>query len=157
MSDIDYDISEAARKIALHCNRGYADASDFRAVAKAYAARLVAAETERDALRREATDPADPESKAWQFQEVMAVIHGDGGHCLAQHGPRKAADDAIAMIYALRAEVETLRELLREAREFRQEVLFGVEVGGDDGAFRRAFSALCARIDAALAAARANP
>ena len=61
---------------------------------------------------RELVDPTDPESKAWQFQEVMAAMHGDGGHYLAEHGPKKAADDAIAKWYAVRRELAEARGLL---------------------------------------------
>ena len=80
-------------------------------------------------LRREATDPTDSDSKAWQFQEVMAVLHGDGGHYLAEHGAKKAADDAIDKHYAIRAEIErlcaenaALRARLAEAERLLREI-----------------------------------
>ena len=41
--------------------------------------------------------------------EVMAMIHGDGGHYLAKHGPTKAAEDAAKKHAKLRAECEAMR------------------------------------------------
>lgn len=35
--------------------------------------------------------------------ELLAVIHGDGGHYRAQHGTDKACLDALSIIYKLRA------------------------------------------------------
>lgn len=35
--------------------------------------------------------------------ELLAVIHGDGGHYRAQHGTDKACLDALSIIYNLRA------------------------------------------------------
>jgi len=43
-ADIDAEVAEAARTIALYRGRGHAEASDFRAVAKAHARRLVEAD-----------------------------------------------------------------------------------------------------------------
>lgn len=43
-------------------------------------------------------------------RDVMAVIHGDGGHYREAHGDRKAADDAINIIYKLRADLAIERE-----------------------------------------------
>jgi hypothetical protein len=57
---------------------------------------------------REITDPTDVSSKAYQFQELMAMMHGDGGHYLARHGNVKAANDAIAKWYAMLRKVEKL-------------------------------------------------
>jgi hypothetical protein len=57
---------------------------------------------------RELTDPTDVSSKAYQFQELMAMMHGDGGHYLARHGAQKAATDAIAKWYAMLRKVEKL-------------------------------------------------
>ena len=34
---------------------------------------------------------------------LLAVIHGDGGHYIGKHGWKKATDDAIKTYYALRA------------------------------------------------------
>jgi hypothetical protein len=51
-------------------------------------------------------DPA-PDSEAYQFREMMALMHGDGGHYLAAHGPKKSADDAIAKYYRLMLQAES--------------------------------------------------
>lgn len=40
-------------------------------------------------------------SEAWLFRELMAMMHGDGGHYHAQHGRQKAFDDAVKKYYAL--------------------------------------------------------
>ena len=68
-----------------------------------------------------AADNAALQEAAFWFGEVMAVMHCDGGEYLAEHGPKKAAEDAIAKRTALiirldsaEAEIERLRELLRE-------------------------------------------
>ena len=58
--------------------------------------------------------------------EVMAMIHGDGGHYLAKHGPTKAAEDAAKKHAKLCAEVEAMRAELRSA-------LFNVDTSGDIG------------------------
>ena len=73
---------------------------------------------ENATLKRELADPTDPESKAWQFQEVMAAMHGDGGHYLAKHGPVKAAGDAIYKWYSLKQELAEALELLKRAYPF---------------------------------------
>jgi hypothetical protein len=48
-------------------------------------------------------------------RDVMAVIHGDGGHYREAHGDRKAADDAISIIYKLRADLAAERECRKDA------------------------------------------
>ena len=50
------------------------------------------------------------------FGELMAVMHHDGGHYLAEHGPEKAAEDALNNWYALEAQL-TDEKMLREAQE----------------------------------------
>lgn len=67
----------------------------------------------RDAYSDETNRATAAESIATLFGELMAVMHADGGHYLAEHGPRKSADDAIAKYYRLTAaesEVAALRE-----------------------------------------------
>lgn len=49
-------------------------------------------------------------------RDVMAVIHGDGGHYREAHGDRKAADDAINIIYKLRADLDDARIELNRLR-----------------------------------------
>lgn len=44
----------------------------------------------------------DPAKRA--IGELLAVIHGDGGHYLARHGVEKAATDALPKVYALMQE-----------------------------------------------------
>lgn len=46
------------------------------------------------------------EEKAKWFGELMAIIHRDGGHYLAEHGTEKSAKDAIARYYDLLSKVE---------------------------------------------------
>ena len=58
--------------------------------------------------------------------EVMAMIHGDGGHYLAKHGPTKAAEDAAKKHAKLCAEAGAMRAELRSA-------LFNVDTSGDIG------------------------
>jgi len=60
------------------------------------------AKYEADAVIRE----LEPAAK-W-FGEVMAMIHGDGGRYLAEHGPEKAANDAVAKFRELEAERDAL-------------------------------------------------
>lgn len=59
-------------------------------------------------LATELTDPTDTTSKAYQFQELMAMMHGDGGHYLQRHGAVKAATDAIAKWYAMLRKIEQM-------------------------------------------------
>lgn len=47
-------------------------------------------------------------SEAWMFRELMAVMHGDGGHYHAQHGAKKAYEDACAKYYRLVSATETV-------------------------------------------------
>jgi hypothetical protein len=52
---------------------------------------------------------AELEPPAKWFGEVMAILHGDGGHYLARHGAEKAALDAVDKYHALVAEREAAR------------------------------------------------
>ena len=54
-----------------------------------------------------------PDQIKW-FGELMAVMHHDGGHYLAEHGPEKAAKAALNNWYALEAQCATMREALKE-------------------------------------------
>ncbi len=50
------------------------------------------------------------------LDDLLAVIHRDGGHYKHDHGTKKAVADAIALIYADRTAVETIRtDALQEA------------------------------------------
>jgi hypothetical protein len=42
--------------------------------------------------------------------ELLAIIHGDGGHYLHKHGVNKATDDAIAIITKLRERAAEISE-----------------------------------------------
>lgn len=53
---------------------------------------------------------AAEKEKAQAFGNVLAVIHGDGGHYISEHGPHKASRDAIQIIVKLRQELLTLKE-----------------------------------------------
>ena len=80
----------------LHCESGRAHAAYTPESVEARESILVA-EIER--LRAHASALA----------EVMAMIHGDGGHYLAKHGAHKAAEDAAKKHATLCAEVEAMR------------------------------------------------
>jgi hypothetical protein len=58
-------------------------------------------------VQRRQIEKLEPASK-W-FGEVMAMLHGDGGHYLAKHGPEKAALDAVARFRELDAERDAER------------------------------------------------
>lgn len=45
-------------------------------------------------------------SEAYLFRELMAMMHGDGGHYHAEHGRQKAFDDAVKKYYRLVASAE---------------------------------------------------
>jgi len=49
--------------------------------------------------------------------ELLAVIHGDGGHYQAEHGTAKAAKDAEAKVLADRTALTEAREQLRPENE----------------------------------------
>lgn len=51
------------------------------------------------------------------FGELMAVMHGDGGHYLAEHGAQKSYDDAVAKHHALRAERDSATAEVKLLRE----------------------------------------
>ncbi len=40
------------------------------------------------------------------FGNVLAIVHGDGGHYITEHGHRKASKDAIKIINTMRMELE---------------------------------------------------
>jgi hypothetical protein len=48
------------------------------------------------------------------FGEIMAVMHGDGGHYLGEHGPQKAFDDALTRWCNTLVEIDRLRERVAE-------------------------------------------
>lgn len=45
--------------------------------------------------------------------ELLAVIHGDGGHYQNEHGTEKAVEDARSEWYKLKADNERLRDLVK--------------------------------------------
>lgn len=47
------------------------------------------------------THPPAQAAQVDQVGELLAIIHGDGGHYRAEHGTEKAAADAIPKVYAL--------------------------------------------------------
>ena len=55
---------------------------------------------------------AELEPAAKWFGEVMAIMHGDGGHYVTKHGPEKSALDAVAKYHALLAERDAARSSL---------------------------------------------
>lgn len=48
------------------------------------------------------------------FSDLLAVIHGDGGHYQAMHGDEKAFVDAIFKLNNLRSYADRLAYLLKE-------------------------------------------
>ncbi|MCC7461297.1 MAG: hypothetical protein IT480_02410 [Gammaproteobacteria bacterium] len=63
--------------------------------------------------------------------ELLAVMHGDGGHYITDHGWRKAVDDALAAHYARLVEIDKARaeaEALRTALA----MMYDKWVDGDD-------------------------
>ena len=60
---------------------------------------------------------AELEAELQAGRDLMAVVHRDGGDYRQTHGDRKAADDAIAIVSKLRAELAAERER-REAAEW---------------------------------------
>ena len=65
-------------------------------------AALVEVEQERDALRKSVLD-------------LLAVVHGDGGHHTGSVGLQQSFADAERSFYALRTEVQRLRALVERA------------------------------------------
>lgn len=51
-------------------------------------------------------------AKLTKLDDLLAVIHRDGGHYQAEHGTAKAIEDAIAAVHALRAANGDLRDEL---------------------------------------------
>lgn len=51
--------------------------------------------------------------------ELLAIIHGDGGHYQAEHGVEKAAQDAIAKVNALRQVVAQRISTVQEGSSLR--------------------------------------
>lgn len=57
--------------------------------------------------RERAIEQTLGEPARW-FGEVMAVMHADGGHYLAKHGPEKAANDAVEKYHGLWTRIHQL-------------------------------------------------
>lgn len=57
--------------------------------------------------RGRALEQTQAEAARW-FGEVMAVMHADGGHYLAKHGPEKAANDAVDKYHGLWTRIHQL-------------------------------------------------
>ena len=65
-------------------------------------------EEERDTLRK-------------HLNELLAVLHGDGGHYLADHGAKKAVADALEKIYAGSRLRDALRQQLAKLKEYAED------------------------------------
>ena len=65
------------------------------------------------------------------FGNVLAIIHGDGGHYITKHGHEKASQDAIAKISKVRDE----RDKYKAALEILARLGNGKELGNSDGNF----------------------
>jgi len=48
-------------------------------------------------------------------RDLIAIVHGDGGHYCEAHGDRKAADDAIAIVSKLRVDLDAERKRREDA------------------------------------------
>lgn len=49
---------------------------------------------------------------SYYLGELLAVLHGDGGHYQDEHGTEKSVEDAITKYYNLRARIEELTDEL---------------------------------------------
>jgi len=54
--------------------------------------------------------------QAHWFRELMAMLHGDGGHYHSEHGTEKAANDAITKFYRLKNELDKTKHLLESLK-----------------------------------------
>jgi hypothetical protein len=75
-------------------------------------------------------------AKLTKLDDLLAVIHRDGGHYQAEHGTAKAIEDAIAAVHALRAangdlqsHFDALSYDFRRWKEATKEVLRGIGDG----------------------------
>jgi hypothetical protein len=48
---------------------------------------------------------------------LLAIIHGDGGHYQGEHGSAKATEDAIARVYEIRAERDAAQQRVSVQRK----------------------------------------
>lgn len=67
---------------------------------------------EQDSHTQTQVQLAEAERRSWAFGEIMAVLHRDGGHYLAEHGTDKALADAIAKHNEAERERDRAIELL---------------------------------------------
>jgi hypothetical protein len=82
-----------------------------------------------DAFQRQTDRIAELEAALQAGRDLMAIVHGDGGHYREAHGDRKAADDAIAIVSKLRVDLDAERER-REAAEAALRELASVDGAG---------------------------
>jgi hypothetical protein len=69
----------------------------------------------------------DPKQRIAELEEalqnLLAVIHRDGGHYIAEHGIDKATTDAMQLVFDERQDLERGEEALRKAEARRDEYL----------------------------------
>ena len=66
-------------------------------------------------------DPADAEQYFALLTDLLAVIHGDGGHHAHQHGLEESCRQAHERIADLRRKLDTARERVRELQDCGQD------------------------------------
>ncbi len=72
--------------------------------------------------------------------ELLAILHGDGGHYQQEHGTTKAIEDAINLIHTkwfTNGTMQDINELLRDNKELKTKLQNVVDACEDkDGQFR---------------------
>ena len=59
---------------------------------------------------------------------LLAIIHGDGGHYYAKHGAKKAVNDAHAKYCGMLVRIDELASLLQVARDQYNELIMAVSM-----------------------------
>jgi len=57
---------------------------------------------------------------SWFLGNILAIMHGDGGHYQADHGTEKAVEDALKKWYDRADRIEKLEFRLELEREYRK-------------------------------------
>jgi hypothetical protein len=82
-----------------------------------------------DAFQRQTDRIAELEAALQAGRDLMAIVHGDGGHYREAHGDRKAADDAIAIVSKLRVDLDAERERREDIGEIGAMSKDGTRIG----------------------------
>lgn len=65
-------------------------------------------------LRRQLADAKAKAEEVEYAGNLLAIIHGDGGHYISDHGWKKAVDDAMTKWYDANARIAKLEAAMRE-------------------------------------------